>query len=68
MRQERLTLYKIDLKYIRNLAKVDDRVMSISPQINKCMRPFVGIVIVCNDKRYCKNGRGVDHDGIQDFE
>ena len=53
MRQERLTLYKIDLKYIRNLAKVDDRVMSISPQINKCMRPFVGIVIVCNDKRYC---------------
>ena len=53
MRQERLTLYKIDLKYIRNLAKVDDRVMLISPQINKCMRPFVGIVIVCNDKRYC---------------
>ena len=53
MRQERLTLYKIDLKYRRNLAKVDDRVMSISPQINKCMGPFVGIVIVCNDKRYC---------------
>ncbi len=53
MGQKRLNLYLIDMKYIRNLAKEDDRVMSVSPQIGKETRPFVGIVIVCGVQKYC---------------
>lgn len=53
MRQKRLNLYLIDMKYIRNLAKEDDRVMSVSPQTGKETRPFVGIVIVCGVYQYC---------------
>ena len=49
----RLKFYKVDIKYIRNLAAVDDNVMSVSPQNNKDTRPFLGIIIVCNDKEYC---------------
>lgn len=52
MKQERLNLYRIDMKYIRNLHNVDNRVSSVSPQIGKLHRIYVGIVIVCNDKRY----------------
>lgn len=50
---KKLKLYNMDLKYIRNLAKVDDNVMSISPQVNKEARPFVGIIVICNEKKYC---------------
>lgn len=50
---KRLNLYLIDMKYIRNLAKVDDHVMSVSPQAGKETRPFVGIVIICGTKKYC---------------
>lgn len=50
MEQKRLSIYQIDMKYIRDLAKVDDKVMSISPQENKENRPFVGIVIIMNEK------------------
>ncbi len=39
--------------YIRNLAKADDHVMSVSPQAGKETRPFVGIVIVCGTRKYC---------------
>ena len=53
MDQRRLNLYLIDIKYIRDLAKADDNVMSVSPQINKENRPFVGIVIVCENQKYC---------------
>lgn len=53
MEQKRLNLYLIDMKYIRNLAKADDRVMSVSPQIEKETRPFVGIVVVCGEQKYC---------------
>ena len=53
MKQQRLKLYVIDIKYIRNLAKVDDNVMSVSPQLEKETRPFVGIVIVCDTHKYC---------------
>ncbi len=49
----KLFLYEINMKYVRNLAKVDDNVMSVSPQINKSMRPFVGILILVNGKEYC---------------
>jgi protein AbiQ len=31
------------MKYIRDLHKADDRVQSVSPQIHKSNRPFVGI-------------------------
>ena len=53
MEQKRLNLYLIDMKYIRNLAKSDDHVMSVSPQVGKETRPFVGIVIVCGTRKYC---------------
>ena len=52
MKQERLNLYRIDMKYIRNLHNVDDRVSSVSPQIGKQHRIYVGIVVVCNEKKY----------------
>lgn len=48
-----LNLYYIDLKYIRNLANKDDNVMSISPQRAKQDRPFVGVVVLLNEKKYC---------------
>ncbi len=48
-----LDFYYIDLKYIRDLAKVDDNVMSISPQRGKQNRPFAGVVILMNGRKYC---------------
>lgn len=53
MEQKRLSLYQIDMKYIRDLANKDENVRSVSPQLQKEKRPFVGIVIVCSDKKYC---------------
>lgn len=53
MKQERLKLYLVDIKYIRDLSHADNRVMSVSPQIGKSTRPFIGIIVVCNDKKYC---------------
>lgn len=41
------------MKYIRDLHKADDRVQSVSPQIHKSNRPFVGIVVICNEHKYC---------------
>lgn len=41
------------MKYVRDLSKSDDKVMSVSPQESKENRPFVGIVVVMNDKKYC---------------
>lgn len=41
------------MKYIRDLANVDDKVMSVSPQTKKSNRPFVGIVVICDNKEYC---------------
>ena len=35
MEQERLNLYYMDMKYIRDLHNADDRVQSVSPQIIK---------------------------------
>ena len=52
MKQERLNLYNIDMKYIRNLHNIDDRVSSVSPQIGKQHRIYVGIVVMCNEKKY----------------
>lgn len=53
MKQQRLSLYLVDLKYIRNLAHADDHVMSISPQVGKSNRPFIGVIVVCENKQYC---------------
>ena len=50
---DRLRLYRLDMKYIRDLSKIDDNVMSVAPQSGKANRPFVGIVVVCESKRYC---------------
>lgn len=53
MKTQKLNLYHIDMKYIRDLANVDDKVMSVSPQTKKSNRPFVGIVVICDNKEYC---------------
>lgn len=49
----RLKLYNVNLKYIRNLHNVDDHVPSISPQIGKQNRPFLGVVVMVNGAKYC---------------
>ncbi len=46
-------LYKVDIKYIRNLHNIDDNVLSVSPQTGKDNRVFIGIVIVCGTHKYC---------------
>ena len=53
MKKQRFHLYHIDMKYVRDLSRADDKVMSVSPQIGKESRPFVGIVVICNQKKYC---------------
>ncbi|MBQ6520444.1 MAG: type III toxin-antitoxin system ToxN/AbiQ family toxin [Anaerolineaceae bacterium] len=55
MLQERLSLYMIDLKYVRDLANHDKNgnVRSISPQQGKSLRPFLGVIVICDNKQYC---------------
>ncbi len=53
MKQEKLKLYTMDMKYVRDLHNVDDRVQSVSPQIHKSNRPFVGVVVICDKHKYC---------------
>lgn len=53
MTQLPLEVYRIDMKYIRNLHNIDDRVFSVSPQTGKDERPFLGIIIICNKRKYC---------------
>ncbi|MCH5349378.1 MAG: type III toxin-antitoxin system ToxN/AbiQ family toxin [Oscillospiraceae bacterium] len=53
MAKTELDLYLVDKKYIRDLSNADDNVLSVSPQINKNERPFVGIVMVLDEKEYC---------------
>lgn len=50
MTQLPLNVYRIDMKYIRNLHNIDDRVFSVSPQTGKDERPFLGIIIICNEQ------------------
>lgn len=52
MKQERLNLYRIDMKYIRNLHHIDHRVSSVSPQIGKHHRVYIGIIVICNQRKY----------------
>ena len=53
MKQKRLDLYTVNLKYIRNLSHADDHIFSISPQTGKSNRPFLGVIVVCGNKQYC---------------
>ena len=53
MKQEKLKLYSINMKYVRDLHNADDRVQSVSPQIHKSNRPFVGVVVICDEHKYC---------------
>lgn len=41
------------MKYVRNLAKKDNNVMSVSPQKYKSNRPFVGVIVLLNNRLYC---------------
>ena len=52
MIQERLNLYLIDMKYVRDLHHADDRVSSVSPKIGKQHRIYVGVVVICNKRKY----------------
>ena len=52
MKQESLKLYQVDIKYIRNLHNIDDNVSSVSPQIGKQHRLYIGIVVICNARKY----------------
>lgn len=52
MEQKRLNIYRVDMKYIRKLHNVDDRVSSVSPQIGKQHRVYIGPVVVCNQRKY----------------
>ena len=49
----RLKLFNVNKKYIRNLHKIDDNVPSVSPQIGKQERPFLGIVVLVNGSKFC---------------
>lgn len=49
----RLKLYTVNLKYIRNLHNADHHVPSISPQIGKQNRPFLGVIVMVNGTKYC---------------
>ena len=53
MKSNKLGLYTMDINYVAELAKADRMVMSVSPQQHKERRPFVGIVVICNNKEYC---------------
>ena len=51
--QTSFKLYKVSIKYIRNLHRIDDKVLSVSPQTGKNNRVFVGIILVCGHHKYC---------------
>jgi len=50
---KRFKLYNVNIKYIRNLHRVDDNVPSTSPQIGKSSRPFLGIIVLVNGSKFC---------------
>ena len=50
---KQLKLYQVDMKYIRDLHNADNRVESVSPQIGKSNRVFVGIVVIQHGIKYC---------------
>ena len=54
MKQNQLSFYTVDMKLIRNMHNQgDDRVFSVSPQVGKSSRPFVGLIIILGKRQYC---------------
>lgn len=51
--RKRFKLYNVNIKYIRNLHNVDDNVPSVSPQVGKKARPFLGIIVLINGSKFC---------------
>ena len=51
--KKRFKLYSVNMKYIRDLHKIDDNVPSVSPQIGKQIRPFLGIIVLINGSKFC---------------
>lgn len=49
----RFKLYSVNKKYIRNLHNVDENVPSVSPQIGKQTRPFLGVLVLVNGSKFC---------------
>ena len=51
-----LMIYKhekyVMFRYLQNYLKTEIRVSSVSPQIGKQHRIYVGIVVICNEKKY----------------
>jgi len=50
---KKLKLYNVNMKYIRNLHNIDSNVPSVSPQIGKQTRPFLGIIVLVNKAKFC---------------
>ena len=50
--RNKLHLYKIDMKYIRDLHNVCEHVLSVSPQTGKDNRHFIGIITMVNNQLY----------------
>lgn len=50
---KRFKLYTVNKKYIRTLHNIDDNVPSVSPQIGKQSRPFLGIIVLINGSKFC---------------
>lgn len=50
---KRFKLYNVNIKYIRNLHNIDDNVPSVSPQLGKQARPFLGIIVLINGSKFC---------------
>jgi protein AbiQ len=57
-----LQLYMVNTKYVRNLMNAEkhasknnrcNTIISNSPQRNKQGRPYVGIIVIANDRQYC---------------
>lgn len=48
----RLKLYMVDIKYVRDLHNADNRVTSVSPQIGKENRVYIGVLTVCGEHKY----------------
>ncbi len=51
--EREFNLYWIDMKYIRNLQNKDKRVYSVSPQRGKQNRPYLGILVLIHNQKYC---------------
>ena len=50
---DKLRLYRVDVEYVRALRKVDENVEDNSPENHKDKRAYVGVVIICDNNKYC---------------